>query len=307
MKVHSLTHSLTCLLTHSIIQGYYHWNSSWHAATIKAVNNDDTCDIWYEFDSMETLPRSLIRAKSTVVSPATLQFKVNDNVVVNYKGTGKSYPGTITACNSGNTYDILYDDGERDVGVLASLIRLSVQSTETSPLEVNDKVEGNYKGFGKWYTGKIVEADNTAFKYSILYEDGETETNVPRNRIKQFDELVPVDINATIAVEDKVHGNYKGRGKWYPGKVKGVRDDGAIDIIYDDGETETILDRSLIRRSSRSVPLNVNDVIEGNYKSLGKWYTGKITIIRGDGSYDILYDDGEIEVGVSRECIRIKA
>ena len=244
---------------------------------------------------------------ASVAPPAAIRdFKVNDKVVVNYKGTGKPYPGKITAVNRNNTFDILYDDGEIEVAVDTTLIRLSVESTETWPLKTNDKIEGNYKGYGKWYIGKVVETDNDNFVYSILYDDGETESNVPRTRIKQYEELVTVDNGTPISVEDKVHGNYKGRGKWYPGKIKCIRDDGAIDIVYDDGEAETIVDRSLIRRSSRSSPLQVNEIIEGNYKGHGNWYPGKVSKDNGDGSYEIAYDDGESEARVPRDRIRRK-
>jgi hypothetical protein len=36
-----------------------------------------------------------------------------------------------------------------------------------------------------------------------------------------------------------VEANYRGRGKFYPGKIKMDRRDGTYDIDYDDGESET--------------------------------------------------------------------
>lgn len=271
------------------------------------IHDDDTCDILYDFGSMERTHQCLIRVQSSASvahADAIRDFRVDDKVVVNYKGTGKPYPGKISAVKRDNTFDIIYDDGEIELAVDAILIRLSVESTETWPLRTNDKIEGNYKGYGKWYTGKIVEVDNDNFVYSILYDDGETESNVPRTRIKQYEELVTVDDGTPISVADKVHGNYKGRGKWYPGRIKCIRDNGSIDIVYDDGEAETIVDRSLIRRSSRSSPLLVNDIIEGNYKGRGNWYPGKVSQDNGDGTYEIAYDDGESEARVPRDRVR---
>ena len=37
---------------------------------------------------------------------------------------------------------------------------------------------------------------------------------------------------------DKVEGNFKGGGKWYPGVVERVWRSGLIDVLYDDGERE---------------------------------------------------------------------
>ena len=43
----------------------------------------------------------------------------------------------------------------------------------------------------------------------------------------------------TLREGSKVTGNFKGRGKYYPGKISRVRINGTYDIAYDDGEVET--------------------------------------------------------------------
>ncbi len=48
-------------------------------------------------------------------------------------------------------------------------------------------------------------------------------------------------------VGDKVEANYRGRGKFYAGKIKRDREDGTYDIDYDDGESETKVKEELIR------------------------------------------------------------
>jgi hypothetical protein len=45
--------------------------------------------------------------------------------------------------------------------------------------------------------------------------------------------------------------------------------------------------------------------VEGNYQGRGKWYKGKITKERPDGTYDIVYDDGELEKRVLEYAIRL--
>ena len=39
--------------------------------------------------------------------------------------------------------------------------------------------------------------------------------------------------------------------------------------------------------------------VEGNYRGKGKYYPGKITRVRLNGTFDISYDDGEKEIGVA--------
>lgn len=45
----------------------------------------------------------------------------------------------------------------------------------------------------------------------------------------------------------KVEGNYRGKGKWYTGKVTRDRRDGTFDVAYDDGESESRVDEALLR------------------------------------------------------------
>jgi hypothetical protein len=47
-------------------------------------------------------------------------------------------------------------------------------------------------------------------------------------------------------------------------------------------------------------------LVEGNYAQIGEWFTGKITKKRSDGSYDILYDDGDVELGVRPPLVRLR-
>jgi hypothetical protein len=45
----------------------------------------------------------------------------------------------------------------------------------------------------------------------------------------------------------KVEADFRGRGKWYPGKIVRDRKDGTFDIDYDDGESETRVEERMIR------------------------------------------------------------
>ena len=49
----------------------------------------------------------------------------------------------------------------------------------------------------------------------------------------------------------------------------------------------------------------VGATVEGNYRGRN-WYRGKIACARPNGTFDILYDDGEEEMGVGRQDIRLK-
>ena len=46
------------------------------------------------------------------------------------------------------------------------------------------------------------------------------------------------------------------------------------------------------------------DAVEADYHRNGHYYAGKITSVREDGSYDVLYDDGDAEACVAPESVR---
>lgn len=52
--------------------------------------------------------------------------------------------------------------------------------------------------------------------------------------------------------------------------------------------------------------LHIGTTVEANYHELGRWYSGVITEICEDGTFNILYDDGEREYGKHRSFIRAK-
>ena len=128
----------------------------------------------------------------------------------------------------------------------------------------------------------------------------------------------------SLEVGSRVEARYKGRSKYYPGKITRVRLDGTYDIDYDYGEKESRVREDLIRAVGKRSPspsskrlakgddseperegsLEVGSRVEARYKGRSKYYPGKISRVRLDGTYDIDYDDGEKEQRVALELIR---
>ena len=92
------------------------------------------------------------------------------------------------------------------------------------------------------------------------------------------------------------------------------RGDGTFDVAYDDGESETRVEESLLRlierddalaASRKKARIEEGSKVEGNYRGRGKWYPGKVTRDRGDGTFDVAYDDGEPETRVEESLLRL--
>ena len=113
------------------------------------------------------------------------------------------------------------------------------------------------RGRSKKYPGKIsrVHADGT---FDVSYDDGESETRVEARLITALGGGGSDSDRGSsdkLREGDAVEARYRGREKYYPGKIDRDRRDGTYDIAYDDGERETRVEARLIRKkrgSSRS-------------------------------------------------------
>lgn len=98
----------------------------------------------------------------------------------NWKGQGTYYLGTVEKLNiqeHPNLYFVKYDDGDTEWTTRDKLILVrgatAPTSNGTSSFNVGDRVQGNWKGQGKYYPGKIAKI--AGGRYYIEYDDGDVE------------------------------------------------------------------------------------------------------------------------------------
>jgi hypothetical protein len=115
-----------------------------------------------------------------------------------------------------------------------------------------------------------------------------------------------------------IDARYGGKETWYSGKVCEVHGDGTYSIEYADGDKETNIVEEFIRPMEEAppasapteetpaadTPLEMGLSVEAKYGGKPIWYGGKILGVHGDGTYDIMYDDGDAETQVPRSKIR---
>ena len=109
----------------------------------------------------------------------------------------------------------------------------------------------------------------------------------------------------TYKVGSRAQGNWKGGGTWYDGTVVAADGD-AFDIQYDDGDFEAGVPAGRLRLAAEPVVLlfDVGSHVQGNWKHGGTWYDGAVVAANG-GTFDIQYDDGDFEAGVSVGRLRL--
>lgn len=173
-------------------------------------------------------------------------------VQAQYGGKQKWYPGTIESVHSDGTFDILYDDGDQEKRVASDKVRPAApksdddttdgaQTDTRRDIKRDDKVEARYPGSGKWSRGKVtkVRSDDT---FDIKFDDGHRERKVKRDSVRI------VASKQTLKEGDNIEARYRGKQRWYKGKVTHVNDDGTFNVRYDDGDKETNVEADMIRR-----------------------------------------------------------
>ena len=242
----------------------------------------------------------------------------NDDVVrENYRDGARDGDRDTDRSGQRGRYDDRNRDRDRDSGTSRGSSPLR-RSLDKIILKEGMPCEAQYKGKGKWYkaTVKYIHEDNFI---DVEYDDGERDFELHPECVKAIRPKNPVEVSNNVALRDgdKVEGNYRGKGKWYAGKITRDRRDGTFDISYDDGESESRVEESMIRliggggdTGGRSPSKSSNRIeegskVEGNYRGKGKWYPGKVTRDRGDGTFDVSYDDGESETRVEGSMIRL--
>ncbi|OWZ06258.1 hypothetical protein PHMEG_00021513 [Phytophthora megakarya] len=285
-------------------------------------------------------------AKTTATNIKKDSYTVGQSVEAQYKGKSKFYPGVISRCRLNGTYDIDYDDGEKETGVAPELIRLlgkkgggdSDDDPRQKKFKEGDKVEAQYKGKSKFYPG-VISRCRLNGTYDIDYDDGEKETGVAPELIRLLGKKGGGDSDddprqKKFKEGDKVEAQYKGKSKFYPGVISRCRLNGTYDIDYDDGEKETGVAPELMRLirtasfsrdasskdsfSSRSEAkgesklvvadsiqvYRVGTRVEALYMGKDKYFKGTISRVNADGTYAIEYDDGDKENRVASSSIR---
>ena len=204
---------------------------------------------------IRVLEEAAAPAPAAAVEEATSDgFEVGQQVLSRYKGKKKFYSGTVMGKNGDGSYDIRYDDGDEEKGVAAEFVKAAevIASDEAAPapapaaegptFEAGAKIEALYKGKKHWYTGAVdrVNADGT---YDVIYDDGDTEKGVKPEHIRAGAG------DSELEVGQRIEAKYRGKKKYYPGKIARRGDNGTYGIAYDDGEEESGVARSLIREA----------------------------------------------------------
>ena len=151
----------------------------------------------------------------------------------------------------------------------------SDEEEDLPPLSRGDRVKARLRGWRKPKSGSISQVKERDNTYSILFDDGKRKSDIERNDIELIMSL-------------------SGRTQPSPKAKRG----GSRRTFSDDSDTDS--DDS----DDDEVSISKGDRVEAKLKGWTKYYKGKITRENRDGTYDILFDDGERKSKVDSALVK---
>ena len=275
-----------------------------------------------EPDSADAHPAAPASSKDT--NKAGPLFSVGQAIEARHGGKKKFYPGTISGVNDDGTFDVRYEDGDSEKSVSGDLISAVACDGD---FKEGQKVKAPFQSKGDLYAGKIVK-DNGDGTYEVLFDDGDVDGAVRLIRAveedqasaKKSDEATPPEASepdsadahpaASASSEDTnragplfsvgqaIETRHGGKKKFYPGTISGVNDDGTFDVKYEDGDSEKSVSGDLISAVACAGDFKEGQKVKAPFQSKGDLYAGKIVKDNGDGTYEVLFDDGDVDGAV---------
>ena len=312
------------------VEARYRGKKNFYPGKILKVLGDQKYEIEYSDGDVEKgVAEEMIRALETEDEPPAKRdaspereaskFAAGDAVEARFGGKKKWYAGKILKVLGGARYEVEYDDGDVEKGVDEEMIRALAAAPAAGAFAVGAKVECRYKGKKRYYPGIIAAYEDGV--YAIDYDDGEKESGVSEELIRAVEEApapAPAAASGKYAVGAKVEARYRGKKKWYAGEVTKVDGD-VYSVTYEDGDVEDGVAEELIRAVEEAAPapaaaaddapaasggFEAGAQILARYKGKKKWYKGTVMKRNDDGTYEIMYDDGDKESGVSADLVK---
>ena len=189
-----------------------------------------------------TLHEAAPETASVLVALAHASLQTVDSFLDREEVAGdRWFSGDVAAVNDDGTYDICYDDGDREYNVREDMLRVrsdvmasSSAAARLASIANGDKVEARYK----WVSAEITSV-NTDGTYDTRYDDGDREYNVRAEMVRLRSDVVGQASSIAAARPAFAKGNkIEARYKWVSAEITSVNTDGTYDIRYDVGDRE---------------------------------------------------------------------
>jgi len=245
--------------------------------------------------------------ESNIAESETYKFKMWQNVKVNYHNGGTWFNGKICRNYDNMTYDITYEDGEKEENVSGSLIKPCHKFKNEQLIEVKKSVADNCSmtDDNNWIIGVIInmQEDGT---YKIRLNDNKIMDNVEESSIREYykDIISPPKFGQEARVKVLISENsYYG----YIDTIILPKNNNENEIMYNIIlDTGTMMNNIMEKNISNVVyckycPLKINDIID--YINDGRKIYGSLVNINDDDTLNISIN-GEVKKNISKNYIK---
>ena len=204
-----------------------------------------------------------------------------------FHGGVKWFAGLITNRNSDGTFDVRYEDGDKEKGVRPSDIRALTSEHESQIEALVDKIRSNLQS-------NLGESTDVAERLGILFSDLDTNRNGGISKSDLTKGLQGLKIDVLMSEVDQLFRAFD-RNR-----------DGSIDFeefLTLTGYTST--DATVIRSDNCIAVHRLGAAVEVRYRGGSDWVFGLVSGVNPDGCCSIRYEDGEEEMSVAHRHIRL--
>jgi hypothetical protein len=204
---------------------------------------------------------------------------------------------------------------------------------------VGDTVKAQYKFGDDCYEAEIV-ADNGDGTYAVLYIDGDEWDSCPAEKLEKIipaysDDEEPVELtDHTFGLGQAVEAQWKFGSDWYDAEVENQNSDGTYTLRYIDGDVDEQVSEGKMRRAgdkgspaqgrerTSTLTMDEPDVVwrllqasdelqkgaqvKATYDGSLEFYAAFVEAENRDGSYALVYEDGDEAEFVPMSQIKIK-
>ena len=171
-----------------------------------------------------------------------------------------------------------------------------------SVLHKNAPIEANLRGEGVWYPGTVLTDYGSGVHYNVaitLHDGSVMQCKMKRKFLRA---ITTTTDNAVVSSSSGNNNN------------NSLSSDKALVVLENKMDSVTLTDTVLhgsrdgngggISITGRTGPIQEGDKVQGNYHGSGQWYPAVVDRVRGDGTVDLDYDDGDREVRMDLSLVR---
>lgn len=258
-----------------------------------------------------------------------------------YKGEVKGF--AYVEAKKSFAYDVLYEDGDREKQVLEANVRLLnaavVTPSAPAPTLVPTANQVSAESIPSIDESTVVSVGEKARREVPPNATNKSEipqTNQAAEPVAEAPVIQPIApvvaptaaesptkpaVTPEFTKEQVIEALYDKGTVWFPGKVLDVHitDSSAVyDILYDDGDRESGVAAAFIRKrqppasttgaaaQNNGPTYNIGEKIEGYFEEYKAWFAGQIKGVNNDGSYYVLFDDGDEDKNIVATRLRKK-